>query len=198
MHTPPPVGLEPEAPRQVDERIVARAARPEAEVHARTEPARSPPPPVTQAAPALAAASASARPGTDSSKDLTPSPHDAPVLSEAELRKSERLCIRDLPDECVRAADAFLAGKVAKLDRKRAFQYRNLAFKGYIRACESNQPEACYALARMYLHGDGVTANPAYAKNLMRRVVEVCRYKEAPICQRLVQEAPMPPPAKRH
>lgn len=195
MHTPPPAGLAPEAPRHGDERVVARAARPDVQARAgaaaavpaaaTTEASRAPEP-VPEAAPAPAATSAV-------TSDLTPSPHDSPVLSEPELRKSERLCIRDLPDECVRAADAFFAGKVVRLDRKRALQYRNLAFKGYIRACESNQPEACYALARMYLHGDGVTANPAYAKNLMRRVVEVCRYKQAPICQRLVQEAPMPP-----
>jgi hypothetical protein len=133
----------------------------------------------------------------EASRDLTPSPHDSPLHSEAELRKSERLCIRDLPDECVRAADAFLVGAVIPRDKTRAAQYRNLAFNGYIRACESNQPEACYSLARMYLHGDGVRANPAYAENLMRRVVEVCRYKNAPICQRLQQEAPVPPRAKR-
>src|SRR5688572_11658670 len=195
MHTPPPSDLAPEAPRQVDEKVVARAARPEVEVRAPAAAAaatEAPPLPSATAAP-------SAAPETKSelSKDLTPSPHDSPVLSEAELRKSERLCIRDLPDECVRAADAFVAGKVVELDKKRAFQYRNLAFKGYIRACESNQPEACYALARMYLHGDGVRANPSYAENLMRRVVEVCRYKAAPICERLVQEAPMPPKPNR-
>lgn len=191
MHTPPPAEVVAEAPRQLDERVVARAARPEVE-------ARAPEAPAPQPALSAPAPSAPAEAKSDLTKDLTPSPHDSPVLSEAELRKSERLCIRDLPDECVRAADAFIAGKVVELDKKRAFQYRNLAFKGYIRACESNQPEACYALARMYLHGDGVRANPAYAENLMRRVVEVCRYKEAPICQRLVQEAPMPPKPKRH
>lgn len=129
-------------------------------------------------------------------EDLIPSPHDHKLESEAELRKSERLCIRDLPDECVRVADAFQEGKVVAKNGQRASQYRNLAFKGYIRVCESNQPEGCYALARMYLYGDSVKANPAYAKNLMRRVVEVCRYKDAPICKRLVQEAPMPPKPK--
>lgn len=190
MHTPPPSDLAPEAPRQLDERVVARAARPEVEARVPARAEALPPP-------AAASAPSAPQPKSEPSKDLTPSPHDAPVLSEADLRKSERLCIRDLPDECVRAADAFFAGKVVELDRKRAFQYRNLAFKGYIRACEKNQPEACYALARMYLHGDGVRANPAYAENLMRRVVEVCRYKEAPICERLAQEAPVPPKQKR-
>jgi TPR repeat protein len=119
------------------------------------------------------------------------------VTSEAELRKAERLCIRDVPDECVRSADAYRAGGVVKVNRKRAAQYRNLGFKAYIRLCEINRPEACYALARMYLRGDGLKANPAYAKNLMRRVVEVCRYRKAEVCERLKQEAPMPPKPKR-
>ena len=183
MHTPPPTDLAPETPRLEPARGARNAAVPSSLVR------------VSAQAPAPAV-SVPASPA-EASKDLTPSPHDSPVPTEAELRKSERLCIRDLPDECVRAADAFLAGTVAPLDKTRAVQYRNLAFKGYIRACESNKPEACYALARMYLHGDGVRANPSYAENLMRRVVEVCRYKDAAICQRLVQEAPMPPKAKR-
>lgn len=191
MHTPPPAGLVPEVSRELDERVVARAARPEVDARSSPRATASAPPP---AAPSVVAPPASS---TESSKDLIPSPHDTPVLSEAELRKAERLCIRNLPDECVRAEDAYVAGKVIGVDRKRASQYRNLAFKGYIRACEKNQPEACYALARIYLHGDGVPPNPAYAENLMRRVVEVCRYKEAPICQRLAQEAPMPPKQKR-
>lgn len=194
MHTPPPADLAPEALRPADDRLVARAARPEGEAQAPAAPSAV----LTPVASAAAGSTDAPSNDTDTapSKDLTPSPHDAPLLSETDLRKSERLCIRDLPDECVRAADAFLAGKIVELDKKRAFQYRNLAFKGYIRACEKNQPEACYALARMYLHGDGVRPNPAYAENLMRRVVEVCRYKQAPICQRLVQEAPMPPKPK--
>jgi hypothetical protein len=183
MHTPPPADLAPEAPRLEPARAPASTPMPSAVVRV---PAR---------APAPAAASVPARP-SEASRDLTPSPHDSPLPTEAELRKSERLCIRDLPDECVRAADAFLAGAVVEQDKRRAAQYSNLAFNGYIRACEKNHPEACYALARIYLHGDGVPANPAYAKNLMRRVVEVCRYKKAAICQRLVQEAPMPPKAK--
>jgi len=99
--------------------------------------------------------------------------------------------------ECVRVADAYRAGKIVGPDRQRSSQYRNLGFKAYIRLCEANQPEACYALARMYLQGDGVKANPSYAKNLMRRVVEVCRYRSADICERLVEEAPMPPKGRR-
>ena len=137
------------------------------------------------------AASSSATPRA--LQDLIPSPHDSPIESEATLRKAERLCIRDVADECIRVADAYQLGSVVSLDAKRASQYRNLAFKGYIRQCERNHPEACYALARMYLYGDGVKAHPAYAKNLMKRVVEVCRYKRAEICRRLVEEAPMPP-----
>jgi hypothetical protein len=183
MYTPPPADLAPEVPRLTAARGPANAAVPSSQVLV---------PPRAPAAGALEPVAPS-----EASKDLTPSPHDSPVPTEVELRRSERLCIRDLPDECVRAADAFLAGVVVPPDKKRGAQYRNLAFNGYIRACENNQPEACYALARMYLHGDGVRANPAYAENLMRRVVEVCRYKQAAICQRLVQEAPMPPKAKR-
>lgn len=191
MYTPPPADLVPEAPRPADERIVASSARPESE--ARDQALLAPAPP-----PSAPAATAPVRAAVDpeATKDLTSSPHDAPLLSEVELRKSERLCIRDLPDECVRVADAYAAGKVIGFSKKRAFQYRNLAFRGYISACEKNQPEACYALARMYLHGDGVAANPSYAENLMRRVVEVCRYRESPMCQRLAQEAPVPPKPK--
>ncbi len=126
------------------------------------------------------------------SADISPSPHDHPVEDESELGKAERLCIRDVPDECVRVADAYIRGAVVEPNRKRAAQYRNLAFKAYIRLCESNAPEACYALARMYLHGDGVKANPAYAQNLMKRVVEVCSYKRRAICARLAEEAPVP------
>ncbi len=125
--------------------------------------------------------------------DLIPSPHDSPIGDDATLKKAERLCIRDVADECVRVADAYQFGTLVAKDVRRAAQYRNLAFKAYIKHCERNLPESCYALARMYLRGDGVKPNPAYAKNLMRRVVEVCRYRRADICERLVQEAPMPP-----
>jgi len=198
MYTPPPADLVPEAPRPPDDSVVARSARPEGEAAAQASAAAAQasaaPAPPPASAPAIATRAAAA---PEATKDLTPSPHDSPLLSEVELRKSERLCIRDLPDECVRVADAYAAGKVIPFSKRRAFQYRNLAFKGYIAACEKNQPEACYALARMYLQGDGVAANPSYAENLMRRVVEVCRYRESPMCQRLAQEAPVPPKAKR-
>jgi len=189
MYTPPPADLVAEAPRPADERIVARAES-EASEHARPAAA-------TPSGPAPAAAAPPTAAAPEPTKDLTPSPHDSPLLSEVELRKSERLCIRELPDECVRVADAYAAGKIIEFSKRRAFQYKNLAFRGYINACEKNQPEACYALARMYLHGDGVAANPSYAENLMRRVVEVCRYRDAPMCQRLAQEAPVPPKPKR-
>lgn len=156
---------------------------------------------VVEVGPAKAEASAAPRSSEPAESkgfdDLTPSPHDNPLVSQSELHKSERLCIRDVPDECVRVADAYHAGTLIPQNRKRASQYRNLGFKAYIRLCEGNQPEACYALARMYLQGDGVKANPSYAKNLMRRVVEVCRYRKAEICERLVEEAPMPPKKRK-
>lgn len=182
--TPPPADLGPEQalPRGAAVSTSTQSAMPQPAVQSAPVPA-----PKASSEPDRARASAD---------DLMPSPHDDKLTSEAELRKSERLCIRDLPDECVRVADALREGRIVARSGRRASQYQNLAFKGYIRSCEANQPEGCYALARMYLYGDGVKTNPSYAKNLMRRVVEVCRYKDAPICQRLVQEAPMPPKPK--
>src|SRR5690606_20046628 len=106
MHTPPPAGLVPEVSRELDERVVARAARPEVDARSPPRATGYAPPP---AAPSVVAPPA---PSTAASKDLIPAPHDSPVLSEAELRKAERLCIRNLRDECVRAEDAYVAGKV--------------------------------------------------------------------------------------
>jgi TPR repeat protein len=125
--------------------------------------------------------------------DLIASPHDSHIETEVELRKSERLCIRDIADECVRVADAYVAAKLVKQDRRRARQYQNLAFKAYIRKCEGQDPGACYALARMYLYGDSVKANPLHAQNLMKRVVDLCRYRPDDICSRLANEAPVAP-----
>src|SRR6187549_2363708 len=96
MYTPPPTDLSPETPRLEPARRPANAA-------VQSSMVRVPAPPPTPAASVPAGPS-------EASRDLTPSPHDSPLPSEVELRKSERLCIRDLPDECVRAADAFLAG----------------------------------------------------------------------------------------
>ncbi len=125
--------------------------------------------------------------------DLIASPHDSHIETEVELRKSERLCIRDVADECVRVADAYIAAKLVEEDRRRARQYQNLAFKAYIRKCEAQDPGACYALARMYLYGDSVKANPLHAQNLMKRVVDLCRYRPDDICSRLANEAPVAP-----
>jgi TPR repeat protein len=122
--------------------------------------------------------------------DLIPSPHDHPIVGEEELRKAERLCIADLPYQCMRVADVYAAGELVPADARRHNQYRNLAFRLYIKQCESHAIEACYSLARMYLRGDGVKANPAYAQNLMRRVLELCGYKRVKLCERLESEAP--------
>lgn len=130
--------------------------------------------------------------------DLVPSPHDSRIETEVELRKSERLCIRDVADECVRVADAYVAAKLVEQDKRRARQYQNLAFKAYIKKCEGQEPEACYALARMYLYGDSVKANPLHAQNLMKRVVDLCRYRPDDICSRLANEAPVSPKSLGH
>lgn len=122
--------------------------------------------------------------------DLIPSPHDHPLLNEEALRKAERLCIADLPYQCMRVADVYAAGEIVPADNRRHSQYRNLAFRLYIKQCEAHSIEACYSLARMYLRGEGVKANPAYAQNLMRRVLELCGYKKVKLCERLEIEAP--------
>lgn len=165
----------------------APAARPSVSVAA-------PAPVVSAVQSARAAPANSATPTpTRARYDLVPSPHDSRIETEVELRKSERLCIRDVADECVRVADAYVAAKLVEQDKRRARQYQNLAFKAYIKKCEGQQPEACYSLARMYLYGDSVKANPAHAQNLMKRVVDLCRYRPDDICSRLASEAPVAP-----
>src|SRR5688500_12539428 len=85
MHTPPATVLAPETPRIEPARGLANAVVPSSPVRV---PARPPAP--AAAVPEVA---------SEASRDLTPSPHDSPVPTEVELRKSERLCILDLPDE---------------------------------------------------------------------------------------------------
>ena len=151
-------------------------------------------PHMPQAPPSVVVPAESAAPvATPARYDLTPSPHDSAIETEAELRKSERLCIRDMADECVRVADAYVTAKLVEQDKRRARQYQNLAFKAYIRKCESQDPGACYSLARMYLYGDSVKANPLHAQNLMKRVVDLCQYRPDDICSRLANEGPVTP-----
>jgi TPR repeat protein len=149
--------------------------------------------PAVDASAAPPASGSSSPDSTNARYDLIASPHDDPLESVHALRKSERLCIRDVASECVRVADAYHEARLVKQDKRRARQYRNLAFKAYIKKCEDQEPAACYSLARMYLYGDGVKANPAHAQNLMKRVVELCRYRPDDICSRLASEAPVPP-----
>src|SRR5262245_54709807 len=81
MYTPPPAALAPEAPPfkaaqgPADERVVARAARPDIEKRV-VAPAAVVPPVASSAPDANPTPDASSEP----SKDLTPSPHDAPLL----------------------------------------------------------------------------------------------------------------------
>jgi hypothetical protein len=128
--------------------------------------------------------------GTSGEKEALVSPHERPIRTPEELLASEIRCDRREPDECIRAADAYELGRVVEKNEDRADRHRKVGLTHYVNQCHSQDPSACFALARMYREGDIVKSDATQADALLDHVTRLCVYKQADVCQALEVESP--------
>lgn len=116
---------------------------------------------------------------------LMPGPHDRTIRNKAALEKARVDCAEKIPDECMRAADAYEQGTVAYKNKEEAEQFRKVALSLYVKQCEKKNPTACYSLARMFHEGDLVSKSQEQVLALMERTHYLCEKSSEPICETL-------------
>jgi hypothetical protein len=105
--------------------------------------------------------------------------------TEVELEKAMSNCARGEDDDCLRAAEAFQAGRGVPQDDKRARDFRSTAIRRYAVRCNRRDPDACHALSMLHARGFGLKQDPQAAKALLERARSACRTRPAAICARL-------------
>lgn len=140
-------------------------------------------------APSESAPSPASTPLPSGTDPLLASPHSRPVQTEGELRAAEVNCDARVADDCIRAADGYEHGVVAR-DEERITRHRKVGLTLYVHQCDAFDPAACYQLSRLYADGDIVEKNAAASEALVKRARELCQTRNMPFCTALRQSAP--------
>jgi TPR repeat protein len=160
------------------------------------------PAPRRQAAPALPAAAtvvAAASASVEAQARVVPAPprpdvragEDVPLreqpleATESAVLAAALSCARGEPDDCLRAAEAYEAGRGVEPSPGRARDFRSSAIKRYAEDCTARDPDACHALATFRATGRALAQSVEAAEVLMDRARQACRRRPAPICDKL-------------
>ena len=94
-------------------------------------------------------------------------------------------CARGNADDCMRAGDAYDAGRGVTPNERQARLNRVAGARLFDEACKRRKPEACYSLSVIYSLGLGVKRNPEIARGHMTIARNLCKTVPADICQHL-------------
>ena len=142
-------------------------------------------PAVTSSSVTAASSSAAVSARSDGPPSVRAVPPPPAVADLAELKTAEIRCYQKDADACLRAADAYAAGKLVPADAARAENYRKVELTQLFRQCEKASVRACLVLAERYGAGQGLAADPKKAKTLVTHVGELCARRPVPECELL-------------
>ncbi len=115
-----------------------------------------------------------------------PSWLENPLTADADaVTQAAVSCARGNADDCMRAGDAYDAGRGIPANERQARLNRVAGVRLFEAACKKRKPTACYSLSVIYSTGLGVTRNLEAAQGHLTIAQRICRTAQDDICPRL-------------